>query len=609
MSKFNLKENIKALRKSIEQDEFEPFIRHIRFPYFKNLELNARIDFQFPITVLVGQNGTNKSSVIKALFGCPNGKSITRYWFSTETDDVPDLKLDDGTSLKPRYIYGYKNSEGQIIEILQTRINATKQSLDYWETSRPLISDQMKNISVSSSAESNATRWKKISKGLVFLDFRSEISAFDRCMYHSDFKSRKMSNGKRITKQDYIRSKTKYIKKALDEKLTTLTLWGNERIVKNITLKKDLVQAVSYILGRSYKDIKYLEHRLWGVRGGTTLLTTDKLNYTEAYAGSGEFAVVSLVLQLFNAKPYSLILLDEPEVSLHPGAQKRMMELLFQLVMNNKFQVVVSTHSPTLVNFLPKDAVKLFLFESESEVVKITQNISPNEAFIELGHDISKKTIVVEDKLAREIILKAISGSSILTASFNVEYIPGGSETILSKHLPSHAAVNREDIIFLLDGDKNKKLKTVKIESIADTDLVKKMKEYFGCEFIVNSSGGNGIANNTEVIKIRRQILSYAFKRILYLPFNTPEELLIMNCCSDEQSNLLKSAVWDVNDVDIYKKQIELLTQHHIGSEVVNSEEIFFMQKHLISKIDADSTILSDIRNLITQALERGIIN
>lgn len=593
----------------MEKGEFEPSIRHIRFPYFKNLELNARIDFDFPITALVGQNGTNKSSVIKALFGCPNGKSITRYWFTTDTDNVPDLKLDDGTSLKPRYIYGYKNSEGRVVEILQTRINATKQTLDYWETSRPLVSDHMENVSEVSGAESNVTRWRKISKGLVFLDFRSEISAFDRCMYHSDFKIRRKKDGKRITKQDYIRSKTKYIKKAFDEKLTSLPLWGGETIVKNVTLKKDLVMAVSYILGRSYKDIKYLEHRLWGVRGGTAQLSTDKLNYTEAYAGSGEFAVVSLVLQLFNAKPHSLILLDEPEVSLHPGAQKRMMEFLYNLVDKNKFQVVLSTHSPVLVSFLPKEAVKLFLFENDSEGVKIAQSISADEAFHELGHDVSKRTIIVEDRLAKEIIAKAMSYKPMLAASFNVDFIPGGSETILSKHLPSHAAVNREDVIFLLDGDKNKDIKPVKIDSISDADLVNKMKEYFGCELVVNASGSNGSVNSAELIKMRKSVLEYAFKRVFYLPFHTPEELLIEHCCSNEQINIISSTSWDEKDVDKYKKQIRLLTQHHMGKENVDGEEIFFMQKHLISKLDVNSAVMISIRNIITQAIDRGIIS
>lgn len=608
MDDFKLSDRVRSLKKSLKNGEFEPFIRHIRFPYFKNLQLNARIDFNFPITALVGQNGTNKSSVIKALFGCPNNKNITRYWFTTDTDSVPDLKLEDGSSLKPRYIYGYKNTEGRLVEILQTRVNATKQTLDYWETSRPLVSDNMESVSEVSGAESNATRWKKITKGLVFLDFRSEISAFDRCMYHSDFKLRRKKDGKRITKQDHIRSKSKYIKKAFDENLLTLPLWGSETIVKNITLKKELVQAASFILGRSYKDIKYLEHRLLGVRGGTVQLSTDKLNYTEAYAGSGEFAVVSLVLQLFNAKSHSLILLDEPEVSLHPGAQKRIMEVLYNLVEKNKFQVVLSTHSPVLVNFLPKEAVKLFLFENDSEQTKIAQNISADEAFTELGHDVSKRTIVVEDKLAKEIINKAISNNAMLSTSFNIDYIPGGSETILSKHLPSHAAVNREDIIFLLDGDKNKNLKALKISSISDDNLVITMRDYFGCELVANASGCNGVVNNAELVKMRRAVLKYAFDKVLYLPFNTPEQLLIENCCSQEQKELINSRSWSDDDNDRFKKQIRLLTQEHLGNETVDGEAIFFMQKHLLSKLKVDSKIMIDITKIITQALERGII-
>ncbi|MXE01490.1 ATP-binding protein, partial [Escherichia coli] len=92
-------------------------------------------------------------------------------------------------------------------------------------------------------------------------------------------------------------------------------------------------------------------------------------------------------------------------------------------------QVVISTHSPVIVNTLPKDAIKLFVFDEESETAKIVQNIAPDEAFIELGHDINKKTIIVEDKLAKAIIDKAIKNDERLSLSFSVSYIPGGSET------------------------------------------------------------------------------------------------------------------------------------------------------------------------------------
>ncbi|MFE69776.1 hypothetical protein EEK02_22770, partial [Salmonella enterica] len=388
----------------------------------------------------------------------------------------------------------------------------------------------------------------------------------------------------------------------------TLRLWGSETIVKNVTLTPELVESVSYILGRNYKDIKFLEHRLWGARGGTALLSTDKLHYTEAFAGSGEFAIVSLVLSIYAAKPNSLILLDEPEVSLHPGAQKRMMEILYSIVEQHKHQVVVSTHSPVIVNLLPKEAIKLFIFDEETETAKIAQNISPDEAFLELGHDITKKTIIVEDKLAKEIIVKAIKNDDRLKLSFNVSYIPGGSETILSKHLPSYTMVSRDDILFLLDGDKNKNIKPIRISEVADANLVKTMREYFGCELVVNASGGNGKVNEQEVNALRRQALEYAFQKVQYLPFNTPEQFLIESAILPSEKSIIDSQSWDTNDLDMYKKQVRLLAQHQYDKEDVDSGEIFCVQKIMIARLKDDLPEMVEIRKVITQAIERGII-
>ncbi|MCA1176659.1 MULTISPECIES: ATP-dependent nuclease [unclassified Pantoea] len=604
------KDMVRKLKKSFANGEFESFITHVRFPYFKNLERNARIDFQFPITVLVGQNGTNKSSVIKALFGCPNGKNITRYWFTTETDVFPELQLTDGSSLKPRYIYGYKNEFDKEVEILQTRVNATKQTLDYWETSRPLVGDDMESQAEVALKTGNATRFNKIRKPLVFLDFRSELSAYDRCMYHSDYKVRKKKSGKLITKQEFIRGKSKYIKKAFDENLKSLKLWNKETIVRNITLNPKMIEAVSYVLGRDYQNIRFLEHRFWGARGGTALLSTDQLSYTEAYAGSGEFAVVSLIISLFNAKPNSLVLLDEPEVSLHPGAQKRAMEIIFEIVSEKKHQVVISTHSPTIVNFLPKESIKLFIYDLKTETSKIAQNISADEAFVELGHDLSCRTIITEDKIAAELVKRAIRNDERLRKSFNIIYIPGGAETILSKHLPTYSLVDRKDILFLLDGDKNKKLKPKKIEEISDRDLVTTMKQYFDCELTVNASGNRDGVNKDELKKSQRAVLEYAFKKVHYLPVNTPEEFLISECENQQYLSIINENEWDLEDKDVNKNKIEFLSQKIIGKEKdeISGADVFAVQNILLTTIDYEHVVFKQIRKSLAQALDRGII-
>lgn len=89
------------LKKAFDSGAFEPTIRHIRFPYFKNLTPYLTIKFDSPIIALVGANGSNKSSVLRALACCPQQQSIGEHWFSTDVDPI------DESGGRPRYIFGY----------------------------------------------------------------------------------------------------------------------------------------------------------------------------------------------------------------------------------------------------------------------------------------------------------------------------------------------------------------------------------------------------------------------------------------------------------------------------------------------------------------------
>lgn len=125
-----------------------------------------------------------------------------------------------------------------------------------------------------------------------------------------------------------------------------------------------------------------MEHALFtNDKASTVILESNSLNYSEAFAGSGEFAVTLLVNQIINAPNASLILLDEPEVSLHPAAQIRLMEFLNQICLKNKHQVVISTHSSSIVRDLPQESIKLFTLNSTTGKVSILENVSPEEAF------------------------------------------------------------------------------------------------------------------------------------------------------------------------------------------------------------------------------------
>ncbi|EPG7690237.1 AAA family ATPase, partial [Providencia rettgeri] len=122
-----------ALSGIFNSPKIEPFIRKLVFTNFKNIKSGQELNFDYPITVLVGQNGTNKTSALVALFGAVAGKTPEDYWFTTPLDSVKETK-----EKYQSYFYTYRDGMN-IAEVLM--VNNQRQdkgrTVDYWETSRP----------------------------------------------------------------------------------------------------------------------------------------------------------------------------------------------------------------------------------------------------------------------------------------------------------------------------------------------------------------------------------------------------------------------------------------------------------------------------------------
>lgn len=81
---------INTIKRMKENGVFKKYIEYIVFPYYKNLVPGTRINLEFPITILVGKNGSGKSSTLHALYGAPHWKSCSDFWFSTEVDPIKE---------------------------------------------------------------------------------------------------------------------------------------------------------------------------------------------------------------------------------------------------------------------------------------------------------------------------------------------------------------------------------------------------------------------------------------------------------------------------------------------------------------------------------------
>jgi predicted ATPase len=64
--------------------------------------------------------------------------------------------------------------------------------------------------------------------------------------------------------------------------------------------------------------------------------------------GEGIISIFSIVDALYDSKPGDVVVIDEPELSLHPSLQKRTAAMLSRFAADR--QIVISTHSPYFIN-------------------------------------------------------------------------------------------------------------------------------------------------------------------------------------------------------------------------------------------------------------------
>jgi predicted ATPase len=587
--------------------QFEPQIHHIRFLNYKNLQQDLRIEFDHPITVLIGQNGTNKTSILRALQGCPANQNIGRYWYGTALDRVPGRR-------RPRVIYGrFSQTSGSTVEMLKMRVrrrDATGElDPDYWEPAESNISlgmDPMPPVSGSMPGDRTEDRWSQLEKDVVYIDFRSEVSAYDKYFFHHDYRRRTKDVGSaRVDpirrRKGLIRDNSEKLRRIIERRRKSYKQGGREWVIEPARkLSNEELYWVCQILEKNYRRIVVVSHRAFQVEGTTAILFTDRHSYSEAWAGSGEFAVIQLVTAVLSAKKASLILLDEPEVSLYPGAQRNLMYFLSAMAKKGKHQIVFATHSPALVESLPPNALKVLDINRDDGCVRLrSQGSSSDEAFNALGQRFEKKTVVVEDALAREIVLRAIRITKpAMLPIINVKFYPGGESILRQRDLPGWAKHKEKAVLLVLDAD----VVTKPIEERGDP-----LKDYLDEDGRVPlfESLSPSVAEATvealcqvknvakdsgeDAVRDFQSVLDWANKYLRFMPGGKSPEEWLYNACGTTIKVKLKG---------LPPGSKEWWCQHATetlglapGERLATSVEILEVQKRYLAKVEQDNEL------------------
>ncbi len=596
---------IAKIKEDFNNGKFDNFITEINLPYFKNIKIGSKINFTFPLTVLIGQNGCGKSSCLQAIKGCPEGNSPSENWFSTPIDEITQKDVSSKypkiSAVWPTIWYKYINNNIEY-EVLYQAVYR-KNDPDYWEKREP----------VQSYGMTTKVRDPRISKKVVYIDFRGELSAFDKYFYFGERHTKPNISANK--KQDYLRYQGQKLKKVFNESKQYVIPHSNGAKYYNelpIDFTEKELECINQILGKNYTEAKLVYHHLFESYGASILFKTDNLNYSEAFAGSGEMSASILVYKVLNASEGSLILLDEPEVSLHPLAQEKLRDFLLSQILEKRLQVVVSTHSPSFVNGLPKESIKVFR-EEISGAFEVLANVSYQAAFKVVGFSLlSTPVIFVEDNLAKNIII-AVRDKYKEEESINYENISirtnfGGADNLYqdaaSLATRFDESVNK-NYYFALDGDKETETKFLNLNTISDSEislslLEDNIKNVTGISKMSKLFVNDSNTPNHILIEQRKAFINYGKNHLSYLPASKPEEIIWSDeYCKNKLEALeiskLQQHLEKFSTINNYKEKFRYLAQ--IIYEDDSSKNIECLEKEFVRKwIKSNSPYISQIK-------------
>jgi predicted ATP-dependent endonuclease of OLD family len=86
-----------------------------------------------------------------------------------------------------------------------------------------------------------------------------------------------------------------------------------------------------------------------------------------------------------NNVPSIIYAIEEPETSQHPKHQKKLIEAFIELSQSDNTQILLTTHSPSIVRLLEFDHIKLIKNEPNKEVVNVRRNELPYPSLNEVN--------------------------------------------------------------------------------------------------------------------------------------------------------------------------------------------------------------------------------
>ena len=355
---------------------------------------NLRVPFEYPVSVLAGPNGCGKSTV---LFACaaayePKDRSLRAFTPAALFPSFTDTR--DGV---------LSDMGGETSLEFYYLAGGTRYAME-WKRRK--------------------ARWGKNFMG------RKGVRQPERALY-----LRTLAN---LTNPSEVRGILQLSRRQFDAEEITA-----ERLV-----------FAHRILSQRYRDVALIRTKnrdllFAGIEGHRAV------QYSEFHMSAGERSILRISMDISNLKG-ALILIDEVEAGLHPYTQQQIMLELQRIALRNDLQIIVTSHSPVVLDSVPPEA-RLFL-ERDARTLDVARLPAYRDIFQKAlyGQSADRLSILCEDEVAEGVILGALDVLNHKIGTRHDDFRIGrdtGSDEFKA-HIHTLGKINAlDDFVFVLDGD------------------------------------------------------------------------------------------------------------------------------------------------------------
>lgn len=299
--------------------------------------------------------------------------------------------------------------------------------------------------------------------------------------------------------------------------------WENEKSKFDSVLKKVITEPFDWYIEQNDDGAYYIK----------ITFADNSVSHTREGMGDGYWSIYTIIDALYDSKSNDIIIIDEPELSLHPTFQRRALKLLMEYSKDR--QIIITTHSPYFISLeaIVNNASLIRTYKDSLGNIEIGKIEDIDRKFIKsimnninnphvLGLEarelffIEDNVIITEGQEDVVIIPKICTDLKIDLNATLFGWGAGGAENI-SKVLKMLKHLGYKKITAIFDGDKQVEYEKCKNEfieynilllfqdDIRDKDAVKKLSK----TGVTTKSGVIKDENKQKFIELITQINDY----------------------------------------------------------------------------------------------------